>query len=106
MSLHAKPWGDQADRRSICFRRNKSLDRREDGITMTPHDLDALELHPATLQYSRRVTNESRFWSLDQNKLSMCFGEPLSAAETNLLRPNSVLLDEPKNALRFHVSYL
>ncbi|KAF6835705.1 hypothetical protein CPLU01_04175 [Colletotrichum plurivorum] len=57
--------------RSICFRRNKSLDRREDGITMTPQDLDALELHPATLQYSRRVTNESRFWSLDQNKLSL-----------------------------------
>ncbi|KAF6790675.1 hypothetical protein CSOJ01_14532 [Colletotrichum sojae] len=57
--------------RRICFRRNKSLDRREDGITMTPQDLDALELHPATLQYSRRVTNESRFWSLDQNKLSL-----------------------------------
>ncbi|KAL0935991.1 uncharacterized protein CTRU02_208206 [Colletotrichum truncatum] len=58
-------------RRVICFRRNKSLDRREDGITMTPQDMDALDLHPATLQYSRRVTNESRFWSLDQNKLSI-----------------------------------
>ncbi|KAF9873769.1 hypothetical protein CkaCkLH20_08879 [Colletotrichum karsti] len=58
-------------RRVICFRRNKSFDRREDGITMTPQDMDALDLHPATLQYSRRVTNESRFWSLDQNKLSL-----------------------------------
>lgn len=60
-----------ADNRSICFRHNKSLDRREDGLTMTPQDIDALKLHPATLQYSRRVTNESRFWSLDQNKLSL-----------------------------------
>ncbi|OLN87950.1 hypothetical protein CCHL11_00123 [Colletotrichum chlorophyti] len=58
-------------RRVICFRRNKSFDRREDGITMTPHDLDAMDLHPATLQYSRRVTNESRFWSLDRSKLSL-----------------------------------
>ncbi|GKT83900.1 hypothetical protein Ct61P_01750 [Colletotrichum tofieldiae] len=56
---------------SICFRRNKSFDRREDGITMTPEDLDAMDLHPATLQYSRRVTNESRFWSLDRSKLSL-----------------------------------
>ncbi|KAJ0313190.1 hypothetical protein COL516b_000118 [Colletotrichum fioriniae] len=56
---------------SICFRRNKSFDRREDGITMTPRDLDAMDLHPATLQYSRRVTNESRFWSLDRSKLSL-----------------------------------
>lgn len=37
---------------------------------MTPDDLDAMDLHPATLQYSRRVTNESRFWSLDRSKLS------------------------------------
>lgn len=37
---------------------------------MTPEDLDAMDLHPATLQYSRRVTNESRFWSLDRSKLS------------------------------------
>ncbi|KAK1995879.1 hypothetical protein LX36DRAFT_672141 [Colletotrichum falcatum] len=58
-------------RRVICFRRNKSFDRREDGITMTPEDLDAMDLHPATLQYSRRVTNESRFWSLDRSKLSL-----------------------------------
>ncbi|KAK2016771.1 hypothetical protein LZ32DRAFT_601164 [Colletotrichum eremochloae] len=58
-------------RRVICFRRNKSFDRREDGITMTPQDLDAMDLHPATLQYSRRVTNESRFWSLDRSKLSL-----------------------------------
>ncbi|TEA21336.1 hypothetical protein C8034_v007790 [Colletotrichum sidae] len=58
-------------RRVICHRRNISLDRREDGLTMTAQDLDALDLHPATLQYSRRVTNESRFWSLDQNKLSL-----------------------------------
>ncbi|KAI8316115.1 hypothetical protein K4K61_010004 [Colletotrichum sp. SAR11_59] len=58
-------------KRVICFRHNKSLDRREDGLTMTPQDIDALKLHPATLQYSRRVTNESRFWSLDQNKLSL-----------------------------------
>ncbi|KAI3526908.1 hypothetical protein CSPX01_17387 [Colletotrichum filicis] len=58
-------------RRVICFRRNKSFDRREDGITMTPRDLDAMDLHPATLQYSRRVTNESRFWSLDRSKLSL-----------------------------------
>ncbi|GKT48249.1 uncharacterized protein ColSpa_08430 [Colletotrichum spaethianum] len=61
----------KADSCSICFRRNKSFDRREDGITMIPEDLDAMDLHPATLQYSRRVTNESRFWSLDRSKLSL-----------------------------------
>lgn len=29
-----------------------------------------MDLHPATLQYTRRATTESRFWSADRLKLS------------------------------------
>lgn len=37
---------------------------------MTVEDLAAMKLHPATLQYSTRVTTESRFWSKDGSQLS------------------------------------
>ncbi|KAM5356085.1 hypothetical protein ACJ41O_002731 [Fusarium nematophilum] len=38
---------------------------------MTVDDLAAMNLHPATLQYSTRTTTESRFWSKDRSQLSI-----------------------------------
>ncbi|KAJ2894217.1 hypothetical protein MKZ38_007833 [Zalerion maritima] len=62
-------------REVVCFRRNnlKSTDGSLDGLTLTPADLNALDLHPATLQYIRRVTTESRFWDRNHDKLSIIF---------------------------------
>lgn len=42
---------------------------------MTREDFDALKLHPATLQYVRRITTESMFWDRRHEKLSLilCF---------------------------------
>lgn len=56
--------------RSICFRRSKSSDGSQDGLSLKREDFDVLNLHPATLQYSRRTTTESRFWSKDGTQLS------------------------------------
>lgn len=56
--------------RSICFRRAKSSDGSQDGLSLCREDFDVLKLHPATLQYSRRTTTESRFWSKDETQLS------------------------------------
>lgn len=57
-------------RRVVCFRRGHSFDR-VDGLSITPNDLTAMDLHPATLQYSRRTTTEGRFWSVDKSRLSL-----------------------------------
>ncbi|KAM0321996.1 hypothetical protein ACHAQA_009737 [Verticillium albo-atrum] len=57
-------------RRVVCFRRGHSFDR-QDGLSITPDDLAVMQLHPATLQYSRRTTTEGRFWSIDKSKLSL-----------------------------------
>lgn len=38
---------------------------------MTVDDVAAMQLHPATLQYSTRTTTESRFWSKDGSELSL-----------------------------------
>ncbi|EEY20231.1 predicted protein [Verticillium alfalfae VaMs.102] len=57
-------------RRVVCFRRGHSFDR-VDGLSITPDDLTAMNLHPATLQYSRRTTTEGRFWSVDKSRLSL-----------------------------------
>ncbi|KAG7108222.1 hypothetical protein HYQ44_012696 [Verticillium longisporum] len=54
-------------RRVVCFRRGHSFDR-VDGLSITSDDLTAMDLHPATLQYSRRTTTEGRFWSVDKSK--------------------------------------
>ncbi|KAG7143665.1 hypothetical protein HYQ45_018782 [Verticillium longisporum] len=55
-------------RRVVCFRRGHSFDR-VDGLSITSDDLTAMDLHPATLQYSRRTTTEGRFWSVDKSKI-------------------------------------
>ncbi|CRK33864.1 hypothetical protein BN1723_014785 [Verticillium longisporum] len=57
-------------RRVVCFRRGHSFDR-VDGLSITSDDLTAMDLHPATLQYSRRTTTEGRFWSVDKSKVSL-----------------------------------
>lgn len=54
----------------ICFRRAKSSDGSQDGLSLNLADFEVLKLHPATLQYSRRTTTESRFWSKDETQLS------------------------------------
>ncbi|SPN96867.1 uncharacterized protein DNG_00387 [Cephalotrichum gorgonifer] len=58
-------------RRVICFRRAKSSDGSQDGLSLSLADFEILRLHPATLQYSRRTTTESRFWSKDGSQLSI-----------------------------------
>lgn len=58
-------------RRVICFRRAKSSDGSQDGLSLNLADFEVLKLHPATLQYSRRTTTESRFWSKDETQLSI-----------------------------------
>lgn len=40
-------------------------------LSLSEKDLSDLDLHPATLQYSTRVTTESRFWSRDRSMLSL-----------------------------------
>jgi hypothetical protein len=55
---------------SICFKRKTIYDGGRDILTMTVDDLAAMNLHPATLQYSTRTTTESRFWSKDRSQLS------------------------------------
>ncbi|KAF7563518.1 hypothetical protein G7046_g651 [Stylonectria norvegica] len=58
-------------RRVICFKRKTGLYGGQDILSMTVDDLAAMGLHPATLQYSTRVTTESRFWSKDRSSLSV-----------------------------------
>lgn len=57
---------------SICFKRKTIYDGGRDILSMTVDDLAAMDLHPATLQYSTRTTTESRFWSKDRS----CLSEP------------------------------
>jgi hypothetical protein len=56
--------------RSICFKRKTIYDGNREILSMTVNDLAAMNLHPATLQYSTRTTTESRFWSKDRSQLS------------------------------------
>lgn len=56
---------------SICFKRKTIYDGGRDILSMTVDDLAAMDLHPATLQYSTRTTTESRFWSKDGSRLSI-----------------------------------
>ncbi|KAM0564063.1 hypothetical protein ACHAPJ_000271 [Fusarium lateritium] len=58
-------------RRVVCFKRKTIYDGGRDILTMTVDDLAAMNLHPATLQYSTRTTTESRFWSKDKSQLSI-----------------------------------
>ncbi|RKL18370.1 hypothetical protein BFJ68_g4072 [Fusarium oxysporum] len=58
-------------RRVICFKRKTIYDGGRDILSMTVDDLAAMNLHPATLQYSTRTTTESRFWSKDKSQLKM-----------------------------------
>lgn len=58
-------------RRVICFKRKTLFEGGQDILSMTVEDLAAMKLHPATLQYSTRVTTESRFWSKDGSQLSV-----------------------------------
>ncbi|KAK7430876.1 hypothetical protein QQZ08_002666 [Neonectria magnoliae] len=58
-------------RRVICFKRSTPLYGGRDILSMTVDDLAAMNLHPATLQYSTRTTTESRFWSKDKSELSL-----------------------------------
>lgn len=58
-------------RRVICFKRRTPADGGRDILSMTVGDLAAMNLHPATLQYSTRTTTESRFWSKDRSELSV-----------------------------------
>ncbi|EXA53366.1 hypothetical protein FOQG_07399 [Fusarium oxysporum f. sp. raphani 54005] len=58
-------------RRVICFKRKTIYDGGRDILSMTVGDLAAMNLHPATLQYSTRTTTESRFWSKDKSQLSI-----------------------------------
>ncbi|KAF4979037.1 hypothetical protein FZEAL_4712 [Fusarium zealandicum] len=58
-------------RRVICFKRKTIYDGGRDILSMTVEDLAAMNLHPATLQYSTRTTTESRFWSKDRSQLSI-----------------------------------
>ncbi|PKS06447.1 hypothetical protein jhhlp_007195 [Lomentospora prolificans] len=59
-------------RRVICFRTFKpGSDGSHDGLSLNFADFNVLQLHPATLQYSRRTTTESRFWSKDRSLLSV-----------------------------------
>ncbi|GKU00613.1 hypothetical protein FLAG1_02934 [Fusarium langsethiae] len=58
-------------RRVICFKRKKIYDGNREILSMTVDDLAAMDLHPATLQYSTRTTTESRFWSKDRSQLSI-----------------------------------
>ncbi|KAF5004409.1 hypothetical protein FDECE_9103 [Fusarium decemcellulare] len=58
-------------RRVICFKRKTIYDGGRDILSMTVDDLAAMNLHPATLQYSTRTTTESRFWSKDRSQLSI-----------------------------------
>ncbi|KAK3986207.1 hypothetical protein QBC44DRAFT_248719 [Cladorrhinum sp. PSN332] len=65
-------------RQVICRRRvnfNSDEDGSLDGLDMKLEDYDALKLHPATLQYIRRITTESTFWDRRHEKLSLilCF---------------------------------
>ena len=56
---------------SICFKRKTGIyDGNREILSMTVDDLAAMNLHPATLQYSTRTTTESRFWSKDRSQLS------------------------------------
>jgi thiamine monophosphate kinase len=57
----------------ICFKRKTIYDGGRDILSMTVDDLAAMNLHPATLQYSTRTTTESRFWSKDKSQLSKAF---------------------------------
>ena len=57
---------------SICHREVKSDDGSQDGLSITEEDFDLLDLHPATLQYVRRITTESMFWDRRHEKLSEC----------------------------------
>lgn len=54
----------------VCFNRKSGVKGAPDILSMTSEDLAAMHLHPATLQYSTRVTTESRFWSKDRSQLS------------------------------------
>ncbi|KAL6919944.1 hypothetical protein ACHAPO_001180 [Fusarium lateritium] len=58
-------------RRVICFKRKTIYDGNREILSMTVNDLAAMNLHPATLQYSTRTTTESRFWSKDRSQLSI-----------------------------------
>ncbi|KAH7163316.1 hypothetical protein B0J13DRAFT_34805 [Dactylonectria estremocensis] len=58
-------------RRVICFKRKTPAYGGRDILSMTVDDLAAMNLHPATLQYSTRTTTESRFWSKDRSELSV-----------------------------------
>ncbi|CAG7556932.1 unnamed protein product [Fusarium equiseti] len=59
-------------RRVICFKRKTGIyDGNREILSMTVDDLAAMNLHPATLQYSTRTTTESRFWSKDRSQLSI-----------------------------------
>ncbi|CAI4216290.1 unnamed protein product [Parascedosporium putredinis] len=58
-------------RRVICFRTFKPREGAQDGLSLNLADFNVLQLHPATLQYSRRTTTESRFWSKDRSLLSV-----------------------------------
>ncbi|KAF7550463.1 hypothetical protein G7Z17_g5723 [Cylindrodendrum hubeiense] len=59
------------------IRRVTPADGGRDILSMTVGDLAAMNLHPATLQYSTRTTTESRFWSKDRSELSEYMGSEL-----------------------------
>lgn len=76
-----RPLGDRVDpalqgrsRQIICRRR---VDFRSDeigsfdGLNITEADFKVLKLHPATIQYVRRVTAESMFWDRRHENLSI-----------------------------------
>ncbi|KXX80206.1 hypothetical protein MMYC01_204238 [Madurella mycetomatis] len=82
---------------------------------MTPEDLAALDLHPATLQYTRRATTESRFWSADRLKLSLILSfsshpktpyDFLSMTYDLKLRLSTVLIRQSYNPRRHNLEDL
>ncbi|KAF5023584.1 hypothetical protein F66182_4342 [Fusarium sp. NRRL 66182] len=71
-------------RRVICFKRKTIYDGGREILSMTVDDLAAMNLHPATLQYSTRTTTESRFWSNDRSQLSELVSITNSVAADNI----------------------
>ncbi|KAK1760083.1 hypothetical protein QBC47DRAFT_448698 [Echria macrotheca] len=79
-----KPLGDVADsglqgrvRHILCRRRDgyRPDGTESQGLQLTDTDYDAINPHPATMQYVRRVTTEAVFWDRRRENLSiiLCF---------------------------------
>ncbi|KAK4187036.1 hypothetical protein QBC35DRAFT_515753 [Podospora australis] len=76
-----RPLGDRIDpalqgrsRHIICRRRGDFRSDEigsYDGLNITETDFNTLDLHPATIQYVRRVTAESMFWDRRHENLSI-----------------------------------